>query len=125
MFYYLNLRNQIERILSKTNLFDKTFNEPSDDETISDVKDGQLYRKLLEDIGDSLRSKSAFTFTINTDGISPFDKSKLTIWPVFLSINELPLGDRFAIENTIVAGRLILILKTLILKILLLRNFCW
>ena len=104
MFYYLNLKNQIERIAANTNLFDKTFNEPSGDHSISDVKDGQMYRKLLEAIGDSLRSKSAFTFTINTDGISPCDKSKLTIWPVFLSINELSVRHRFAIENTIVAG---------------------
>jgi len=48
--------------------------------------------------------KQAFSFTINTDGISVSNKSKLTIWPVFIVINELPLNIRFSIDNVILAG---------------------
>ena len=43
-------------------------------------------------------------FLLNTDGISSNKKPKLTIWPVFLVINELPLEIRFLIDNTILAG---------------------
>lgn len=41
---------------------------------------------------------------INTDGIALCNKSNLTLWPVFLCINEIEIEKRFAIENVIVAG---------------------
>lgn len=75
---------------------------------LKDIRDGKLYQKLLNmnnSDGNALRKQEAFTFSINTDGISPMNKSNLTIWPVFLVINELPLESRFAIDNTILAGK--------------------
>ena len=39
---------------------------------------------------------------LNTDGASFCKKSKLTIWPVYLVINELP--TKFSLENVILAG---------------------
>ncbi|RNA29376.1 hypothetical protein BpHYR1_028554 [Brachionus plicatilis] len=45
-----------------------------------------------------------FTLTLNSDGIKLSDKSNMSIWPVILIINELPLETRFLIENTIIAG---------------------
>jgi hypothetical protein len=41
---------------------------------------------------------------MNTDGISICTKSKLTIWPFYLAINEIIKEDRFIIQNMVLAG---------------------
>ena len=71
----------------------------------ADLADGNYYQKLLKsDIGNDIINKKAFTFLLNTDGISLSKKSKSTIWPLILVINELPVEIRFCIENIIIAG---------------------
>lgn len=44
------------------------------------------------------------TFSLNTDGVSISDKSKLSMWPIYLIIKEHPLHVRFAFDNVIIAG---------------------
>ena len=103
MYYYLDVENQIQKIMNKVKLSDLDNKNLTDD--LFDITDGSIYKKLLEsENGYLFASKKAFTFSLNTDGISPYKKSKLTIWPVFLVINELPLEVRFSIDNTILAG---------------------
>ena len=46
--------------------------------------------------------KQAFTFKINTDGVSICEKSKFDTWPVFLIINEIKPEYRYCIDNVIV-----------------------
>ena len=41
---------------------------------------------------------------MNTDGVAIFKSSKVSMWPVYLLINELPLSDRKARENTLFYG---------------------
>jgi hypothetical protein len=41
---------------------------------------------------------------MNVDGVPPNRGSDLSIWPVFLVINEIEKSKRFALENLIVAG---------------------
>ena len=41
---------------------------------------------------------------MNTDGIALAEKSNLSLWPIFLAINEIPIEERFCIDNVIVAG---------------------
>ena len=70
-----------------------------------DIRDGRIYKKLINsEHGNEFKNQTAFSFILNTDGISPMKKSKLTIWPVFLVINELPIESRFCIDNIILAG---------------------
>jgi hypothetical protein len=70
-----------------------------------DVYDGRLYKELLaSEDGESFKRKEAFCFLLNTDGISICDKSKITIWPIYLVINEIPIEERFCIKNVILAG---------------------
>lgn len=72
---------------------------------MSDIRDGKLYKKILESVhGNEFRDQLAFSFLLNTDGISPMKKSKLTIWPVYLVINELPLESRFCVDNIILVA---------------------
>ena len=107
MYYYLSIQDQLEHILKKFSLNDLKHKNDYNI-VLKDIRDGKLYQKLLNmnnSDGNALRKQEAFTFSINTDGISPMNKSNLTIWPVFLVINELPLESRFAIDNTILAGK--------------------
>lgn len=70
-----------------------------------DICDGALYKTLLEsEDGDAFKRKEAMTFLLNTDGASLCKSSKLTLWPVYLVINELPINIRFSPENVILAG---------------------
>ena len=106
MYYYLDVENQIQKIMNKVKLSDLDNKNLTDD--LFDITDGSIYKKLLEsEDGHLFANKKAFTFSLNTDGISPYKKSKLTIWPVFLVINELPLETRFSIDNTILAGNVL------------------
>jgi hypothetical protein len=84
------------------------------DEDIRDVYDGEIYKELLDsDVGYLFKKNEAFSFSLNTDGISVCDASNVTIWPIFFVINEIPLEKRFCLDNVIVAG----IEKLLILSI--------
>jgi hypothetical protein len=69
---------------------------------IEDVYDGELYKSFINSFKDP---NNVYSFTINTDGISMSQKSNLSVWPVFLTINELPIEERFCIQNVIVAGK--------------------
>lgn len=44
------------------------------------------------------------TLTINTDGMRVFRKSLADAWPIFLTINELPVLERYAIQNIFIPG---------------------
>ena len=68
------------------------------------------YQNLLQTDGDLLKSGKAFTFILNTDGISVSDRSNLSIWPIYLAINEIPIANRYSIENIIIGGNKNLIL---------------
>ncbi len=103
MYYYLDLIDQIKNIMSKFKLNDLAYTSQTLE--LKDIRDGNIYKRILSSSdGILLKQQEAFTFLINTDGVSICSKSKLTIWPVYLTINELPIESRFAIENTILAG---------------------
>jgi len=61
----------------------------------TDIVDGNLYRKLPLEVND-------FTCSINTDGVNVFKSSTFSIWPIFLSINEL--SYRLRRKHTLLAG---------------------
>ena len=63
---------------------------------ITDIRDGDMYKRF--------RETDSYTLSINTDGVSPFQFSKRTIWPIYLVLNELPVKIRYKLENVIVAG---------------------
>ena len=46
----------------------------------------------------------SMSYTIFADGISPFRKSKSTLWPIFLVSNELNYHQRYDIDNIIILG---------------------
>ena len=58
---------------------------------ISDIADGELY-KMHSDFVDG--NGCNLTFTWNTDGVPVFKSSKFSIWPLFLTINEVKPDER-------------------------------
>ena len=66
----------------------------------------------------------SFTFTIFSDGISVCKKSNITIWPILLVINKLPIERRFCVDHVIIAGKLLLKLQNIIIAYKVPKNGC-
>lgn len=62
-------------------------------ESLSDIDDGVLYKRLFQNDG-VLSSPNNLSFSLNTDGAPLFKSSNISIWPVYLLINELPIVQR-------------------------------
>ena len=103
MFYYLDIEHQIKKIFSNVDLNKIRTPTSTPANNLTHISDGRLYKKMLNsEDGPYFKKKEAFSFLLNTDGISICKKSKLTIWPFYLTINELP--NQFDFENLILAG---------------------
>jgi hypothetical protein len=91
--YYLqfDVRQSLRELLEIDEIGEKLLNaferrnEPRNDYT--DIMDGECYKQLPLGPVD-------FTCCINTDGVSTFGSSNAGLWPLYLSINELPYIDR-------------------------------
>jgi hypothetical protein len=105
MAYYPEIEKQIQRILSRPELFNQVKHDERDPRFIEDVYDGELYRDLLNSRdGAYIINNEGFSFLINTDGISVSAKSETSIWPVMLVLDQIKSGQRFCLENVIFAG---------------------
>ena len=71
--------------------------------TISDIVDGAEYKKLKEN-GGILTNKSNVTLSLFTDGIPLFQSSKVSLWPVYLVIKELPPKQTCTRKNMMLWG---------------------
>jgi hypothetical protein len=101
------IEKQIRRIIKlNQDIFNSDIRPPrTANDDIEDLFDGAIYKELYDsEFGYLFHKNEAFTFSINTDGISICDQSNVTIWPVFLAINEIPLEKRFCLDNIIIAG---------------------
>jgi hypothetical protein len=102
-YYYFNIESQIQRIFSKLNQ-DSFADQAEEGDFLNDIHDGKIYSQFKEKHKEAIANKLVFSLSINTDGIKFADKSSLSLWPVFLTINELKLEERYSFENVIVAG---------------------
>lgn len=62
------------------------FGHSSHNEDIVDVYDGREYKKHSA----FLSQPGNVSFTLNTDGVAIYRSSSISLWPVWLVINELP-----------------------------------
>lgn len=53
---------------------------------LRDIHDGKEYQKHKH----FLSQPGNVTLTVNTDGVAIFKSTKISLWPIWLSINELP-----------------------------------
>lgn len=70
-------------------------NRKKENGVLEDIVDGECYKKLQLGSYD-------LTCSINTDGISIFNASKKSLWPIFISVNELSYKMRR--RHTMLAG---------------------
>lgn len=84
-FIYMPLRDQLIDILQNESI---TINSFQNRHGITDITDGNLYKKLKE-VSDSFLSLS-----FGCDGVPVFQSSKFSIWPLLCSVNELPPEQR-------------------------------
>ena len=68
----------------------QTISDQSD--TIDDIYDGDAYKKCVKEFWH--RKEHSITLMCNTDGVQTYKSSKLSIWPIWLVINELPPNMR-------------------------------
>ena len=79
-----NIQKNLEKIFSRKKL---------NDQSIEDIYDGRLYKKLRT-VGQALSNENNLSYTFSTDGCQSASSSKVTIWPIYVSINELTLKAR-------------------------------
>jgi hypothetical protein len=104
MYYHANIENQIKEILESVNLL--KHEEHNSENKLVDFIDGTLYKKLIQsEDGILFKKNEAISLNLNTDGISTFNKSKNTIWPFYLIINEICIEERFLVENMVLADK--------------------
>ena len=53
---------------------------------IADIYDGESYKKH----SDFLCQPTNVSLTLNTDGVALYRSSKVSLWPVWFIVNELP-----------------------------------
>ncbi|CAF0766894.1 unnamed protein product [Brachionus calyciflorus] len=108
IFYWFNLEEQIKRLFKKKIL--PTFMLKTNlSSNIEDIYDGNIYKEYRKNLvynNNQLIEKN-YSFILNTDGIELSQKSTISIWPVYLAINELPIQNRYFIDNILIAGILV------------------
>ena len=53
-----------------------------------------MYQKLSEP-GQGLYGNNNLTLTFNTDGVALYKSSRIEIWPIYLTIKEIPALERY------------------------------
>lgn len=103
------IKHQIKKFLEKDGTIDllkERFNRKKKKPTgIEDIYDGQIYKNLSSN-GGPLSNVYPYNISLtwNTDGIPIFKSSKVSLWPLYLTINELPIKQRVKTENMILYG---------------------
>ena len=104
-FLTLNVKSQLKELfenpLVQPHLKYRSNRKKTNSDNIEDIYDGDLY-KILSSPGNILSDERNFSFTFNTDGCSASDSSPVSVWPVYLRINELPYKMRD--EHMILVG---------------------
>ncbi|PIK52346.1 hypothetical protein BSL78_10775 [Apostichopus japonicus] len=88
--FYNDLQHRFQRKKQKT-------------DNVEDIYDGYQYKKLFKP-GQFLYGQNNISLMWYTDGCPLFKSSKVSLWPLFFAINELPYKKRFLKENMIYAG---------------------
>lgn len=105
-FIRLSIIDQLKLIISKKNyllLLQYRFDRLKISQlSIEDIYDGSIYSK--GDLKEFLENPNNISLTWCTDGVPVFKSTKLSIWPFYMRINELPYNLRILRENTILAG---------------------
>ena len=113
-FVTLSIAKQVERLLSNRTIFDYLNTRLHDinvndgpPDTLRDITDGQVYRQFKATFLQEQAvqpDQLTLTFCLNTDGVRVFKSNRYDIWPLYLSLLELPESIRLLSQNMILAS---------------------
>lgn len=66
-------------------------------DVLTDIIDGKYYKEYCGK-GNFLEKDTNLSMLFNTDGAPLFQSSGISLWPVFLAINEIPPTERLALN---------------------------
>ncbi|KAK3931920.1 Leu/Ile/Val-binding protein-like protein 6 [Frankliniella fusca] len=96
-FVSLSITSQLQTFLKDdyfvSNLLKHRFERSSQPGMYSDIYDGKVYKSFSAE-GGILSSPFNFSFTFFTDGVAYGKSSNKTIWPIYLTVNEIPYHER-------------------------------
>lgn len=104
-FVTVNIKNQLKDLLLRKEVW-FTIQERikrRGQSILTDILDGKFYMALCKE-GQFLHSKLNISFIFNTDGAPLYSSSSVSLWPVFLAINELSSPERFSKQNMLMWG---------------------
>lgn len=85
-FISLSLSSQLRNLLEQSSVRRRLELNMHHDGSFQDVRDGKLYREAVKP-GD-------ISLTFNSDGISPFQSTSGSVWPILCTVNELAPKER-------------------------------
>lgn len=92
-FLSLGFKSQIKKLLQNRevvrNLRYRFQRKKADIDSFEDIYDGNMYKKLSE-LDGPFSTQWNLSYTLNTDGCQAANSSKVTVWPIYATINELP-----------------------------------
>ncbi len=103
---YLPIESQLKDLFQREGVWKALVEFRSETESctsISDITTAEIIQELRQP-GNFLHEKGNFSMLFNTDGVPLYRSSGVSIWPVYLVINELPPVMRFARKNMILWG---------------------
>ncbi|XP_044594847.1 uncharacterized protein LOC123272211 [Cotesia glomerata] len=105
-FITLSISEQLQELYNRPGFYRQLrnqFRQPHLNGTfINDVYDGSLYKNIERN--GYLSNGNNISFMWCTDGVSVFKSSQISIWPLYLTINELPFKERAKRHNLLLAG---------------------
>jgi hypothetical protein len=105
-FIEFPLFGQLQSFFSKPGFYEKLQyrfdREKKNVDHLEDIYDGSIYQDAYN--SGFLRNPNNISFLMYFDGVAIFKSSNFSIWPVFLTINELKYKYRTLKENTLLAG---------------------
>jgi hypothetical protein len=105
-FVSTSMETQIQGILERDgNLHKITKAKENTSSVLTDVCNGEKYKAMKTEGGFLQPStNNNITLTCFTDGIPLYKSSKVSLWPVYLVINEIPPRERFLRKNMLLWG---------------------
>ena len=91
-FMTLGMKAQTRELFSRDEIVQGLrykFEREKDANTLNDLLDGKLYQKLSE-AGMPLSNENNISISFNTDGVPLGKSSDQQLWPIYITINELP-----------------------------------
>ena len=107
-FIQHSIINQLQLMCRRSGFMDKirshrfSHYKRNPEKNLRDVYDGSSYRKAYDN--GFLKDPNSVSFSLNTDGVQIFKSSVVSMWPVYMMINELPSSERKLKENIVYYG---------------------